>query len=87
MDLAMEGAPPCEPETSEKVCSCVHGTRAGRVSMVGRLCQEKNYPFALELTAQLRQERPECMLVIAGNGPLRKELEDLVDAKGLRFNL
>lgn len=38
MDLAMEGAPPCEPETSEKVCSCVHGTRAGRVSMVGRLC-------------------------------------------------
>ena len=34
----MERALPCEPETSEEVCSCLQGAKAGRVSMMGRLC-------------------------------------------------
>lgn len=38
VDLTMEQALPCEPETSEKVCSCLQGARAGRVSRVGQLC-------------------------------------------------
>ena len=48
------------------------------LGMVGRLCEEKNYPFALELAAKLRQERPECMLVIAGNGESRDMIEQKI---------
>ena len=53
------------------------------LGMVGRLCEEKNYPFALELMAKLRQERPECMLVIAGNG----EYQELIEEKIRELNL
>ncbi len=48
------------------------------VGMVGRLSEEKNYPFALELMAKLRQKRPECILVIAGNGEDREMIAEKI---------
>lgn len=45
------------------------------LGMVGRLCKEKNYPFALELAASLRREDPDCMLVIAGGGDEQEAIE------------
>lgn len=50
------------------------------LGMVGRLCVEKNYPFALELVAKLRQEHPACKLVIVGDGEEREAIEGKIQA-------
>ena len=51
------------------------------LGMVGRLSEEKNYPFALDMIHNIRKEIPECMLVIAGGGEeeekLRSQIKDL----------
>ena len=51
------------------------------LGMVGRLCPEKNYPFALELISALSRENPDAVLVIAGNGEeeaaIRTKIADL----------
>lgn len=39
------------------------------IGMVGRLADQKNYPFALEIMAKLRHVMPDAVLVAAGNGP------------------
>lgn len=39
------------------------------IGMVGRLADQKNYPFALEIMAKLRYIMPDAVLVAAGNGP------------------
>lgn len=57
------------------------------LGMVGRLCEEKNYPFALELTDKLRRERPESMLVIAGSGEYREIIEQKIRELGLENNV
>ena len=57
------------------------------LGMVGRLCEEKNYPFALELMAKLRQERPESMLVIAGNGDHRELIEQKIQELNIGDNV
>ena len=48
------------------------------LGMVGRLCPEKNYPFALELIAALRREEPDCVLVIAGSGEAQEAMEQKI---------
>jgi len=48
------------------------------LGMVGRLCMEKNYPFALELVSRLRQQLPKCMLVIAGNGEEEENIKNRI---------
>lgn len=51
------------------------------LGMVGRLCVEKNYPFALELVAALCKEDLDTVLVIVGNGEeeavIREKIVDL----------
>lgn len=63
------------------------------VGMVGRLTDEKNYPFAISLMAQLCAQNPRAILVVAGNGPneamicdliAREQLEDRVIMLGRR---
>ena len=39
------------------------------IGMVGRLADQKNYPFALEIMAKLRHVMPDAVLIAAGNGP------------------
>ena len=57
------------------------------LGMVGRLCPEKNYPFALELIARLRREHPDCVLVIAGGGDEQTAMEQKITALGIEENV
>jgi glycosyltransferase involved in cell wall biosynthesis len=51
---------------------------------VGRLDESKDYPTLLRSFHALASERQDVMLVIAGDGELRNELEELVHSLGLR---
>lgn len=53
------------------------------LGMVGRLCVEKNYPFALELMARLYKDHPEYVLVIAGNGEEQTAIEAKIQELGI----
>ena len=50
---------------------------------VGRLAPAKDYPTMLSAFAELSRDRPEAMLAIAGDGPLRGEIEALVRRLGI----
>lgn len=43
---------------------------------VGRLAAEKNVPLLMDSWAAARQARPDARLVIVGDGPLRRELQE-----------
>lgn len=53
------------------------------LGMVGRLSEEKNYPFALELFARIHKDHPDCVLVIAGNGAEEAHMRDLISRLGI----
>ena len=42
---------------------------------VGRIASEKNIPFALKCFQEAKKKLPEAIMVVVGDGPLRKELE------------
>ncbi|WP_018992745.1 glycosyltransferase family 4 protein [Aromatoleum toluclasticum] len=46
------------------------------VVWVGRVAPEKNLPLVLEAFAAIRRRRPAARLVIVGDGPLRKALQE-----------
>lgn len=48
----------------------------------GRLVEAKGFDILIHAFGKVREKRP-CHLIILGEGPLRKELEDLVKCKGL----
>jgi glycosyltransferase involved in cell wall biosynthesis len=56
---------------------------------VGRLVREKNLDVLIDVSHRLKEMFPEICLLIAGEGPLRKELERYVDeldlADAVRF--
>lgn len=56
------------------------------VIAVGRLMRQKDYPNLLEAFAMVRAERP-ARLVVLGEGPLRPQLEELVDQLGLHADV
>jgi glycosyltransferase involved in cell wall biosynthesis len=51
---------------------------------VGRMAREKNVGFLLEVADRVRHEVPDLLLVLAGEGPARAELERQVERLGLR---
>ena len=53
------------------------------IGMVGRLADQKNYPFALEIMAKLRYVMPDAILVAAGNGPDEMLIKDKIRSLGL----
>lgn len=57
------------------------------LGMVGRLCVEKNYPFALELVASACREDPDCLLVIAGGGEEQETIEGNIEELGISENV
>lgn len=54
---------------------------------VGRLSDQKNYPFLLEALGAIVERCPKVKLVIVGDGPLRPELERMVDDLSIRKNV
>lgn len=48
------------------------------IGMVGRLTDQKNYPFALKIMDQLRRIMPDAVLVAAGNGPDEQMLQTMI---------
>lgn len=53
------------------------------VGMVGRLADQKNYPYALQIMAKLRHLLPDAVLVAAGNGPDEEMIRDMIAKMGL----
>ena len=67
-----------------------HIRRAGepaRVLSVGRLVEKKGIHYAIRAVAQAREKFPNLRYDIIGDGPLRADLEKLVDDLGLRQNV
>lgn len=56
-----------------------------RIVTVGNLKEQKNHRFLLEAFKQLKNENIE--LDIYGKGPLQEELQQTIDAHGLKINL
>jgi len=57
--------------------------RAPRFVCVGRLCEAKGQLLLIAAAARLKAAGIECELVLAGDGPMRVELEKLIDEHGL----
>jgi glycosyltransferase involved in cell wall biosynthesis len=53
------------------------------VGMVGRLVEQKGFAFGLEAFARIADRFPDGRLLIAGDGPLRRELERRAETLGL----
>ena len=53
------------------------------VTYVGRVAHEKNIEFLVKVFVEVRKTVPEAMLVIAGEGPAREPLRQLVARLGL----
>ena len=51
---------------------------------VGRLAAEKNWGLLLQAVALVRKDHPRFRLVLVGDGPERKSLEDLAKQLGIR---
>ncbi|NOV00204.1 glycosyltransferase family 1 protein [Paenibacillus planticolens] len=51
---------------------------------VGRFAHQKNHLFLVDLFAQLHQEKPNTVLILVGDGPLRAEVEKKVEALHLQ---
>lgn len=54
---------------------------------VGRMAREKNVGFLLDVVDRVRREIPELLLVLAGEGPARADLERQVRRLGLEGNV
>jgi len=54
------------------------------VLYVGRIAHEKNIEFLIRSYACMRRAAPEALLVIAGEGPAQKTLQQLVGELGLQ---
>jgi 1,2-diacylglycerol 3-alpha-glucosyltransferase len=53
------------------------------ITYVGRVAHEKNIEFLVKVFAHIRTNLPNAMLVIAGEGPARESLRQLVQRMGL----
>jgi colanic acid/amylovoran biosynthesis glycosyltransferase len=55
-----------------------------RLVCVGRLCEAKGQLLLIEAAARLAAKGISFELVLAGDGPMRKQIETLIEARGLR---
>lgn len=53
------------------------------VGHIGRFCYQKNHPFLIDLFARVLERQPNAVLLLAGEGPDRPAIEQLVEARGL----
>jgi len=59
------------------------GEEAVVFGTAGRLSREKGHALLIDAFKELAARRPEARLVIAGDGPLREDLQRQIDAAGL----
>ena len=70
--------------TNEPAVAALVPTRfAPALLVIGRLIREKNIGLALEVLARVRERHPAAGLVVAGDGPLRRELEEKAGQLGV----
>ena len=75
---------PVSPEESAVLRSELGFSPEARILLcIGELNANKNQAMAIAAMESVVKECPDAVLVIAGNGPLRKSLEELTAAKGL----
>lgn len=54
---------------------------------VGRVAREKNIEFLIQAMVRIRRHRPKVTLLLAGDGPARRELQGLVRALALESHV
>ncbi|MCK5115255.1 MAG: glycosyltransferase [Candidatus Aegiribacteria sp.] len=57
------------------------------IGSVMRFCPEKAPDIYIKVAAQVIKSRPESIFILVGDGPLRKQAEDLIDLLQLRDNI
>ncbi|MDN5301102.1 MAG: hypothetical protein PWQ60_616 [Thermoanaerobacteraceae bacterium] len=57
------------------------------VGHIGRFHPQKNHKFIIEIFSELIKQIPSAHLVLVGDGPLRKDIEDLVKQKSIEKNV
>jgi colanic acid/amylovoran/stewartan biosynthesis glycosyltransferase WcaL/AmsK/CpsK len=55
-----------------------------RIATVGRLVEKKGHEYAIHALAKLREKHPTATLDIVGDGPLRRNLDQLVNTLSLQ---
>ncbi len=60
---------------------------APRLVCVGRLCEQKGQSLLVEAAAQLVAAGRELELVLVGDGPMRPQIEELIQRAGLRGSI
>ena len=66
------------PINMDAVRHSFEGTRRREIVAVGRLVPEKNYPLLIKAFNKISSKYPEYKLIIYGEGPLRKQLEEMI---------
>lgn len=75
------------PNPVPKIFNFEYQPNSKQIIAVGRLEQQKDFAFLIEVFAYINKKRPELYLNIFGEGPLRNKLEQLIIAKGLSSNV
>ena len=57
------------------------------IGNVGRLYQQKNHTFLLDIFAELKQMHPNALLMLVGDGPLSEELQTKAHALGINDSI
>jgi glycosyltransferase involved in cell wall biosynthesis len=73
----------CKPEVVAGVRRAL-GSQRLIVGSVGRLDEQKGYEYLIRAAQVVRKAHPEVLFVVAGDGPQRDELQDLIDSLDLR---
>ena len=73
----------CGLEPSFRQATAVEAPESRRLICVGRLCEAKGQLLLVEATARLRAKGIKLDLVLAGDGPLRTEIESAIERHGL----
>ena len=53
------------------------------IGHIGRFVEQKNHRFLIDIFAEVKKSKPNAKLVLAGQGPLREEMEEKVKSLGL----
>jgi len=62
-------------------------TQNKKMVCVGRLCEQKGQQLLVEAAVKLSQEGEDFQLVLAGDGPMRKDIEKLIKEHGLESKI